>query len=138
MEPLHQFILHVEDDEASALLVQIALSEIGTNVIYRRANNVRQAIEYLDSARKPESTTPKPDLILLDLNLPGSSGFEILSAVRAAPFWRQTPVVVFTSSSAPRDMERASALNATKYITKPSTFEGYLATIQTLLGVLSS
>ena len=137
MEPSGQFILHIEDDEGSALLVQVALSEVGANVRYRRVHDARQALAYLDAAMKVESTTPKPDLILLDLNLPGNSGFEVLSAVRAAPFWAPTPVVVFTSSAARHDMETASALNATKYILKPSTFEGYLAMIKTLLGLLS-
>lgn len=137
MEPTGNSILHIEDDEGSALLVQVALSEVAPNIVYSRVNDVSQAFHYLDLAAKADSTTPKPDLILLDLNLPGNSGFEILSAVRATPLWGHTPVVVFTSSAAPRDIERASALKATKYILKPSTYEGYLAAIQTLITVLS-
>lgn len=128
----------MEDDEGSALLVQVALGELGADIAYQRVNDVDQALQFLSASSNGNGTKPKPDLILLDLNLPGTSGFEILSAVRAAPLWRNTAVVIFTSSSAPRDMETASALHATKYMLKPSTFEGYLDTIGDLLEVLAN
>lgn len=127
----------MEDDEGSALLVQVALREVGADIAYQRVNDVDEALQFLSAASNGNGTALKPDLILLDLNLPGTSGFEVLSAVRAAPFWRNTAVVIFTSSSAPRDMETASALHATKYMLKPSTFEGYLSTLAELVDVLT-
>jgi CheY-like chemotaxis protein len=130
-------ILHVEDDDGSALLVQVALRQVGADITYLRVPDVDQALRFL-AASEAHDTAQMPDLILLDLNLPGSSGFDILSTVRATPSWHYTPVVIFTSSSASRDMEKAKALEATKYILKPSTFEGYLAAIETLLQVLAT
>jgi CheY-like chemotaxis protein len=130
-------ILHVEDDEGSALLLQVALREVDTGVKYYRAADFDQALRFLGDAITI-ADAPKPELILLDLNLPGTSGFEILSAIRADPSWSNLPVVIFTSSSASRDMDQASRLKATKYMLKPSTFEGYLDAVSTFLQVIAA
>ncbi|MGC2659664.1 MAG: response regulator [Bryobacteraceae bacterium] len=130
-------ILHVEDDEGSALLLQVALREVDTGVKYYRAADSDQALRFLGNAITT-ADAPKPGLILLDLNLPGTSGFEILSAIRADPSWSNLPVVIFTSSSASRDMDQAAKLKATKYMLKPSTFDGYLDAVTTFLQVIAA
>ena len=78
-------------------------------------------MEVLDYLYRGDATSGwRPDLILLDLNLPKKGGLEVLAEIKADEEFRQIPVVVLTSSSAPQDINRAYALNANRYITKPS------------------
>lgn len=118
-------ILHVEDDDGASLLVQVALEEAFAEVKYRRLTDVDNALQLL-SANAAESNASLPRLVLLDLNLPAKSGFEMLKAVRKSPLLAQLCVVVFTSSAAPGDCKIALELGASAYVVKPSTFEGYL------------
>jgi CheY-like chemotaxis protein len=69
---------------------------------------------------------PLPTLILLDLNLPLRSGFEVLAWVRAQPELRDLPVVIYSSSGRPEDRARATALGATDYLLKPSSGMGFV------------
>jgi CheY-like chemotaxis protein len=69
---------------------------------------------------------PCPDIILLDLNLPKAHGYELFEMFRANRLCTQTPVIIVTSSSAPRDRERAGALGAARYFCKPSDLEEFM------------
>jgi CheY-like chemotaxis protein len=73
-----------------------------------------------------DSETPCPDLILLDLNLPRASGFELIILFRKHPLCIETPVIVLTSSDAPKDRQRAAELGAVRYFRKPSDLVDFL------------
>lgn len=130
MKPLS--ILHVEDDDAASLLVQVALQEVFPEVKYQRVSDVDKAFQLLWAiAEEPCGLLPK--IILLDLNLPKKSGFEMLKAVRESPHFAQMCVVVLTSSTAASDRKMAMERGATKYVVKPSTFEGYLTVLRDVI-----
>lgn len=72
---------------------------------------------------------PRPDIILLDLNLPGKDGREVLSEVKGDPNLKRIPVVILTTSSAEEDILKSYDLHANCYITKPASLEGFLKVI---------
>lgn len=71
-----------------------------------------------------------PDVILLDLNMPGLSGFEVLTQLKQAPHWQAIPVVILTTSNSETDQQQALQLGATQFITKPTTLQGLAAVAQ--------
>jgi two-component system, chemotaxis family, response regulator Rcp1 len=75
---------------------------------------------------------PRPDLILLDLNLPRKDGREVLADIRADPDLRRIPVVVLTTSAAEQDIVRAYDLHANCYITKPVDLDQFIAIVQSI------
>lgn len=101
-------IVLVEDDTREAELV---ISALGPGVRVETVTDGAAALACLRAHR--------PRLVLLDLKMGGATGFDVLAAVRADPALRGVPVVVLTSSSDPRDVERAYALGAHGYVVKP-------------------
>ena len=79
-------------------------------------------------ARTP--TRPRPDLILLDLNLPRVDGREVLSIIKNEPGLRQIPVVVLTTSDAEEDVLRSYDLHANAYVTKPVDFDSFVTVVR--------
>ena len=75
---------------------------------------------------------PRPDLILLDLNLPKMDGREVLGAIKADPALRDIPVVILTSSSAERDVVESYKLQANSYVTKPLELEPFLSVVKAI------
>ena len=112
-------ILHVEDNIGDVRLVAEALRETGREHEIAVAFDGVEALDYL-YRRGRHVEAWRPDLILLDLNLPKKGGLEVLAEIKADAEFKHIPVVVFTSSSAPQDISRARALNASCYITKPA------------------
>lgn len=125
-------ILHVEDDDAASLLVRVALEEGFPTVGYQRVSSVDGALQLL-SANGEEPDVSLPKVVLLDLNLPRKSGFEMLRAIREWPRLAPLRVVVFTSSAASVDRKIALELGATAYLVKPSSFEGYLKALEEVI-----
>ena len=115
----HLRILHVEDNIGDVRLIAEALRETGRDHKIAVAFDGVEALDYLHR-RGRHADAWRPELILLDLNLPKKGGLEVLAEINADKELRQIPVVVFTSSSAPQDISRAYALNANSYITKPA------------------
>ena len=124
-------ILIAEDDQGDALLIERALkfSENGASVHFVRDG--REAIDYL--RRRPpfgdQVGIPAPTLLLLDLNLPKVSGFDVLRWVRKQPSLRRLNVVVFTSSENPQDQRKALALGADAYVVKPVTIDDFIESV---------
>ena len=116
MEPVH--ILMVEDNEGDVLLTQLGLRDAKIAVDLTVVKDGVEAMEYLRRKGK-FGAAPRPDLILLDLNLPRMDGRELLAEVNADPELRKIPVVVLTSSSADADVEGMYALHANCYVVKP-------------------
>jgi chemotaxis family two-component system response regulator Rcp1 len=115
------WVLLVEDNPGDVRLIRETLRENGVAVHLHVASDGEQAIALIDRVDRQEVRCP--DLILLDLNLPRKTGHEVLERLRKSPSNSASPVVILSSSSAPRDLEEASRLGATKYIIKPSTLE---------------
>jgi len=116
-----RWVLLVEDNPGDVRLIRETLRENGVAVHLHVASDGEQAIALIDRIDRQEVRCPA--LILLDLNLPRKTGHEVLERLRKSPSNSASPVVILSSSSAPRDLEEASRLGATKYIIKPSTLE---------------
>ena len=112
-------ILHVEDNIGDIRLIAEALKESGRDHETAVVSDGAEALDYL-CRRGRYVDAWRPDLILLDLNLHKKGGLEVLAEIKANEELKQIPVVVFSSSSAPQDINRAYALNASCYITKPA------------------
>ncbi|KPH60743.1 chemotaxis protein CheY [Pseudoalteromonas porphyrae] len=127
-------ILMADDDEDDRLLAQDALAESRVlNELYFVEDGV-ELLEYLERRGKFESkeSSPRPGLILLDLNMPRMDGREALQAIKANPNLKGIPVVILTTSKQEEDMVKGYDLGAASYITKPVTFEGLVELMKTL------
>lgn len=116
MTPIH--ILLVEDNEGDILLTREALEEgrivNGLSVV----RNGEEAIHYLDR-QPPFESSVRPDLVLLDVNLPKKNGHEVLQYIKNTDEHKDIPVIMLTTSSADRDITLAYKNHANCYITKP-------------------
>lgn len=130
---LPQFhILLVEDDEGDAHLTRLALRE---GRLLAQVHHVYDGLEALDflrgcHVRHPQS--PRPDLILLDLNMPRMDGREFLSAVKQDDDLRAIPVVVLTTSDVERDIDASYRRGASGYITKPVGMDQFIEAVRAL------
>jgi two-component system, chemotaxis family, response regulator Rcp1 len=121
-------ILLVEDNEGDAHLTQEALKKAKVRNRLHVASDGVEAMQFLK--REGEfATAPRPDLVLLDLNLPNMDGREVLEAMKADANLRTIPVVVVTSSAAEQDIVRSYALNANCYVTKPVDLQQFFHVI---------
>jgi len=118
-------ILYVEDEANDILLLTLALEREGYPGLLASVVDGVEAIEYLAGVGRfvDRQTHPFPDLVLLDLNLPKKSGFEVLEWARGRSELASLPIVIFTSSQAEIDRNKAFKLGATDYIIKFSEFE---------------
>jgi CheY-like chemotaxis protein len=120
-------ILHVEDDEQDVFLMRKAFRAAGIANPIRHVRDGEEALDYLGGtgAYADRKEMLRPHLVLLDLKLPGKSGLEVLEWIRAHPTLRAMVVIVFSSSPAPEDVERAYHAGANSYITKPADLDQY-------------
>ncbi len=125
-------IFLAEDNPADVYLLREALGvEADADIELLVAHDGEEAMDYV-YRRGRFATLPKPDLIVLDLNLPKSDGSDILRAIRESSDLRMVPVVILTSSDSPRDRAAAERLGADGYITKPSDLDAFLSLGSTL------
>jgi CheY-like chemotaxis protein len=117
-------VLLVEDDPADVLIAREALR---AGEVDSRLTVVSDGVEAIAYLRNEEGyrDAPRPDLILLDLNLPRKSGHEVLAEVKADPVLRTIPIVVLTTSSTAEDVTRSYQLHANVYVTKPVDFDDF-------------
>ncbi|PYQ58933.1 MAG: two-component system response regulator [Acidobacteria bacterium] len=118
-------ILLAEDDADDRLLVREALTEGRVVNELRCVEDGEELLDYLHRRGRytdPEES-PRPGLVLLDLNMPRKDGREALREIKADPDLKRIPVVVMTTSKAEEDIFRSYDLGANSYITKPVTFE---------------
>jgi CheY-like chemotaxis protein len=120
-------ILLVEDSEADILLTQEAFAEAG---VYNRLRVARDGVEALDVLRAPDSA--RPDVILLDINMPRMNGLELLGELKHDPALMTIPVIMLTTSAAEEDILRSYQANAASYVVKPVEFGRFYAAIQAL------
>lgn len=117
-------VLMVEDSVEDVELTMEAISETKFTVNLHVATDGVEALAFLRHEEGYE-TVPRPDLVLLDLNLPRKDGREVLAEIRADPELTALPVVVLTTSAADADVSKMYALHANCYITKPVDFEQF-------------
>jgi two-component system response regulator len=106
----------IEDNPDHVLLIRRAIRDLGDETSVDAINDGEQALTTLRSGQ------PHPDLILLDINMPGYSGFDVLTRLRDDDHLKRIPVVMLTSSDAQNDIARAYELGASGYIAKPTHY----------------
>lgn len=122
-------ILLVEDNPSDVELVRTAFEEAGITAEF---TIFRDGDEAIAGVRRIAQEGPRPDLALLDLNLPRTSGHEVLACVRGLDRFDQMPVVVFSTSNHPADRARCIAGGADDYQVKPPRFADLLELVQLL------
>ncbi len=129
MRPVH--LLLIEDNPGDARLIQEALAAGAWVPLVQVIPDGSEALAYLQQV-EPYQAAVRPDLILLDLKLLGTSGMEVLAEVKAHPDWKHIPVIILTSSSSEVDMLGSYELHANCYLVKPEAWEGYLGLARAL------
>jgi len=129
LESLPLEILVVESNPAEARLIAEAFRDAGLLNKIQRVHDGEQAMALLRK-EVPFRDAKEPDLILLDLNLPGKNGLEILEEIRASATFDCIPVIILSGSANPTDIQKAYRLRANCYIRKPSSLDEFLSLIQ--------
>lgn len=127
VEPIE--VLLVEDDPGDELMTREAFED---NKIRNTLHVVRDGQEALDFLyrRGDHADAPRPDLVLLDLNLPKYDGRQVLEQIKGDPELALIPVVVLTTSSAEEDILRSYKLHANAYVTKPVDLDQFIAAVR--------
>jgi two-component system, chemotaxis family, response regulator Rcp1 len=129
-------LLLAEDNLPDALVVQEAIRTEDLPLTIFLAPDGQEAIDFITRAEQ-DSSAPCPQVLLLDLNLPKQTGFEVLRRLRNSEKCKHIPVVIMTSSDSPEDLKRAAAMDAA-YFRKPSNYDDFLklgaVLKQTLIG----
>lgn len=124
-------ILLVEDNPGDVRLTQEALRDVKMKNNLSVVGDGVEAMEFL-RRQPPYGDAPRPDIILLDLNLPRMDGQEVLAAIKADPNLKSIPVVVLTTSLAEEDIIRSYKLNANCYVSKPVDFDQFIRVVQSV------
>ena len=124
-------ILLVEDNEGDIGLIEEVFEEAKIRNSLHIAENGEEAMLYLHAKGK-FSGSPRPDIILLDLNLPKKDGREVLKEIKEDVNFKSIPVVILTTSNAEKDILRAYDLHANAYITKPLDFDQFIKVVESI------
>ncbi|MGW4093702.1 response regulator [Nocardia sp. NPDC004750] len=122
-------ILLVEDDPGDELMTREAFEDNKIGNTLHVARDGEEALEFLYRQGR-HADAPRPDLILLDLNLPKYDGRQVLEKIKADPDLSHIPVVVLTTSAAEEDILRSYRLHANAYVTKPVDLDQFVAAIK--------
>jgi CheY-like chemotaxis protein len=126
-------VVSVEDSDTDFMALQFALKAAGLNVPLTRCANGREAIDWVENAPSCD-LSQRTSLVLMDLNLPGIDGLQLLKAFRQRDPNRQVPVIILTTSSHPRDIASCYAAGADAYLTKPLALEDWESKVGSLTG----
>ena len=132
LEPDPFVILLAEDEPADAHLVKAALHENRILADLHHVQDGREVLEFLRHQGTRFARAPRPNLILLDLNMPRMDGRECLAALKADSTLRDIPVVILTTSEVERDVLISYNLGASGYVTKAMDIEQFITTIRQL------
>jgi len=122
-------VLLVEDDPGDVVIAREALDAAKLHTRLTVVSDGSEAMAYLRRTGE-HAEAARPDLILLDLNLPGMSGYEVLAEVKADPELRRIPVVVLTTSAAAEDIAKSYDLHANVYVSKPVDFNAFARVVK--------
>ena len=133
MKPVHAILL-VEDNPADIKITERALRESALPVQLIVARDGQEAMDYLqqNAASSADGAWRRPDLILLDLNLPRLSGHEVLRKIRSMPDFQTVPVILLTTSKRDEDVQEVYAAGANTYIEKPADFDRFIEVLRTI------
>ena len=109
-------LLLIDDDLDDHEILIAALQEIDTSIVCHTALTGEEGLHKLDSQ------SFRPDLIFLDLNMPGMNGFDVLKQIKKSMRLKNIPVVIFSTSNNPKDAKETESLGAVTFITKPSHY----------------
>jgi chemotaxis family two-component system response regulator Rcp1 len=126
-------VLLVEDSPGNVRLTREAFKEAKVHVNLRVASDGIEAMAFLKREGK-HADNPRPDLILLDLNLPKKDGPEVLEEIKQSPALKTIPIVILTTSKSEEDILRSYSLHANCYIPKPVTLDGFLTVVKSIDG----
>lgn len=131
-------ILLVDDSEDDALLVRCVFERVGFGAPLQLAHDGEEVIAYLSGAGayRDREKFPLPTVVLLDLNMPRKSGFDVLTWIRQQPAHKRLLVYILSASSQPDDIQRAYDLGANSYLVKPSALDELTAMARGLLAWL--
>jgi CheY-like chemotaxis protein len=134
MSELHHklHVLIVEDEPGDAQLMQLALRQSGFEIVSHTVGDGLEALRFLHRESAPFSEAPRPELILLDLKMPGQGGLDFLAEIKKDEFLRSIAVVVVTSSAADADVVASYQLGAAGYVQKPTDINEFIAAIERL------
>ena len=124
-------VLLVEDSPGDVRLTKEAFKDAKVHVNLHVAADGTAAMAFLERHGE-HANAPRPDLILLDLNLPKKGGREVLAEIKESPTLKSIPVVILTSSASDADTLRKDGLHAEYYITKPVTLDGFLKVVKSI------
>jgi two-component system, chemotaxis family, response regulator Rcp1 len=130
-EPVCIQVLLVEDNLGDVRLMREAFRDAKMHLDLHVVHDGVAAMDFLLRRGKFEKS-PRPDLVLLDLNLPRMDGREVLAEIKGNPTLKLVPVVILTTSAADADIERSYMLHANCYISKPVELEGFLTVVQSI------
>lgn len=128
-------VLIIEDDEDHYLLFRKAFIEAAAPTTLSRMSDGEefwQLINRLGEDRPYETQKMMPDLIILDLNLPKMDGRELLDKIKKHPQVRKTPVIIWSTSNEPEDVETSYAKGANSYVCKPQSYKKYVEAVRQL------
>ena len=125
-------ILQVEDNPNDVALTREALSETRWRPKLHVVDSVPDAMAFLRQ-EPPHEQAPRPNLVLLDLNLPGSPGHELLAIMKDDANLRTIPVVILTSSKNPEDIKDAYSMHANAFLSKPMHFAEFARTLEVMM-----
>jgi two-component system, chemotaxis family, response regulator Rcp1 len=129
VEPIE--ILLVEDSPGDVRLTREAFRDAKVHINLHIALDGTEAMAFLKQEGE-HANAPRPDLILLDLNLPKKDGREVLKEIKESPALKSIPVVILTTSEAEADILRSYQLHANCYITKPVGLDGFLKVVNSI------
>jgi DNA-binding response OmpR family regulator len=122
-------IFYVEDDQDFAFIMQYAVKEVNEGLTVNIVGDGKTAIaalqQYADEKQRPK-------LILLDLNLPGLSGLDILKRIKEIPFLKYVPVILFSTSDDLNDVRTSLEIGANAFLTKPNGYHNLITCVQSM------
>ncbi len=129
-----QTILIVEDSDDDFFATMRAFKKNNLVNPVQRCTNGDQALDYLFQRGEfaAPAKAPRPGIILLDLNLPGTDGRDVLQTIKAAPQLQKIPVIILTTSNAEYNVEWCYSVGVNSYVQKPVDFEGFIRAISLL------
>jgi CheY-like chemotaxis protein len=134
-QPLH--VLHVDDDPKDHALFKAAGTEAKIPISWHHINSAQGAISYLQRLSKTTPPASWPNLVLLDIAMPGGSGLKVLEFTCAKPEFQKLPIIVFSGSKDPKITARAGKLGAKSVLAKPSDFAAAVQLIESLYRLFS-
>ena len=124
-------VLLVDDNPADSDLIADVLGRKGFPCNIHTVTNGSEALAYVRHQGKYANAVP-PDLVILDLNLPGTDGRAVLAEAKGDPVLRKMPIVVFSTSEASRDVVSSYELGANSYVSKPGSLQDFLSAVASI------